>query len=506
MSSLILLGEQSAATELATLLTRLQVAGVRADAEYKTAEEQTKLVQDGVIAQSSALASVSDDDYTAVLHLSFAILRSLPAAAASSLAHSLAKLLVVPSSAHKRRQESNIRTLNALINVLAGMEAFEEDKSVCVSIMQQMMEMALEAQKAAPAATSAAAAAASPASPTSTSPAALVLQPLPALHALCDAWRVSAADRISLFQSSYRLASSLNHSLAAAVAREQEAQEAGKGSGNSTSHGYALGCEPVLQHDYLYALLETIDGSSANASSYASLVTDALIAGLATGISSTIHTLDLSNLLQLPIVAAVPSASNIAKRVAQAIVDGDLAAFDKESKSSEFGGLMKGIQSHANAVGGEDAVTVTEDDLRRRARVFALAALAVSNQVDASTKLAKSIPDNVLTYEQIRQRIGAKSSNEDVEESVIEAVMSGRMEAKMDQEAETILVKRVVGGVPLSLYSGANSSAAWSALGLRLSAWKSQLHAALLTMSSAQMAGMGMAGVQGGEEAAEEMQ
>jgi len=58
--------------------------------------------------------------------------------------------------------------------------------------------------------------------------------------------------------------------------------------------------------------------------------------------------------------------------------------------------------------------------------------------------------------------------------------------------------RRVLGGVPLSLYSGADSKAAWSALSARLKAWKHNLHTVLTTLTLSQQMQE--------QESAEEMQ
>ena len=48
------------------------------------------------------------------------------------------------------------------------------------------------------------------------------------------------------------------------------------------------------------------------------------------------------------------------------------------------------------------------------------------------------------------------------------------------------LSRRVTGGVPLSLYSGPESRAAWSALGARLKTWKQNVHTVLTTLNLSQ--------------------
>ena len=62
------------------------------------------------------------------------------------------------------------------------------------------------------------------------------------------------------------------------------------------------------------------------------------------------------------------------------------------------------------------------------------------------------------------------------------------------------LCRRVVGGVSPALYSGANSKAAWSALGARLSVWRQNIHNVLTTLSAGQQQQMMAAGQDDGEE------
>lgn len=56
------------------------------------------------------------------------------------------------------------------------------------------------------------------------------------------------------------------------------------------------------------------------------------------------------------------------------------------------------------------------------------------------------------------------------------------------------------GGVSPALYSGANSKAAWVALGSRLAVWRQNIHAVLTTLSAGQQQQM----AQGQDEVGEE--
>ncbi len=47
-----------------------------------------------------------------------------------------------------------------------------------------------------------------------------------------------------------------------------------------------------------------------------------------------------------------------------------------------------------------------------------------------------------------------------------------------------VWLRRVTGGVPLSLYTGPNSAAAWAALGQRLAVWRENIHNVLTTLSA----------------------
>jgi hypothetical protein len=46
------------------------------------------------------------------------------------------------------------------------------------------------------------------------------------------------------------------------------------------------------------------------------------------------------------------------------------------------------------------------------------------------------------------------------------------------------VVRRVTGGVPLSLYTGPNAKANWANLGARLAVWRENIHGVLQTLSA----------------------
>ena len=422
-SSLVLLGEQPSAQELASLLSRLSGADSAASASLLQLAKDAKLAAllDACIVQQSALLlAASDDDFTAALTLSFAVLTQMtqPAEAAATTA-ALAKLLTSEPAA---RATLKIKTLTNLINVLAGISATVAPAQR-FALLLQLLEFALAAT---PASFSSAAAAAA-------SPAALVLQPLASLQAQIAAWKLSQADATALLLVSYKLAVKVGPSLAQSKSVKAKGDEFA--APQAATIIYNLGAQPTIQHEYLFALLKSLDGAAAatlREKQFAELALQAAIASASNGLAATLHTLDAVNVYQLAAVQALGAAGASASGAAafalvRILVDADLAAWIAFEKSAAGAALLK----ENAAVEGLDSAT-----LLRKVRTLALCALAVEAQA------AGTGSDNILSYAAIQAKLQLPAKdNEAVEAAVIDAVMAGRMDAKMDQDAETLCVK-----------------------------------------------------------------
>ena len=101
--------------------------------------------------------------------------------------------------------------------------------------------------------------------------------------------------------------------------------------------------------------------------------------------------------------------------------------------------------------------------------------------------LASSTPDNRLAYSVIAERLSL-SGDVEVETAVIDAIVSGRLDAKIDQDKAQVAVRRVVGSV-LRVRQAAGKGGAvsmeadWASLEKRLGAWKSNMQAVLTKLS-----------------------
>lgn len=410
MSSLVLLGEQPSAQELAVLLQRL--GGGAGLAALAKDGKLAALLDTGVAKQSALLLAASDEDLTAALTLSFAVLAQLQSAAeAAAAAHSLAALLTSDPS---QRALLKIRILTNLINVLGGLSTVTP---------AQRFQMLLQLLQFALAATSAAGAA---------SPAALVLQPLPTLHAQIAAWKLSQAEASALLLASYKLAAAAGPLAAAPKSVRAKGDEFAAPQAAPTL--YSLGAQPQPQHEYLFAVLKSLDGAAPAAlqeKAHVELALQAAVSAAANGLASTLHTLDAVNVFPLAAVQALAASNSTthaaAFKLLQLQVEADLSGYLAFEKSAQGAALLKEFASQLDA-----------GTLQRKMRTLALAAMAVEAQAAASSN------DNVLTYAAIQSRLQLPAGDaEAVEAAVIDAVMAGRVDAKMDQDAETLCVKSV---------------------------------------------------------------
>lgn len=80
-----------------------------------------------------------------------------------------------------------------------------------------------------------------------------------------------------------------------------------------------------------------------------------------------------------------------------------------------------------------------------------------------------------LTYSEIMSRLGLSNSSE-VESVVISCVMSGRLDAKMDQENETVLIRRAVASIKF------NDKNNWQQLADKLNHWRQNVRVVLETL------------------------
>jgi len=465
MSSLVLLGEQPLGVELAQLLERLQAgSGLAALA---TAGKLLPLLEQGVLSAGAAkaLQAANDEDFVSALTLAFAVLAALPAAEAAAATPKLAALLTAEPL---QRSLLKVRTLAHLLNVVGNVQGVTQ--AARFALLLQLLEFALQATPYGAAAASANAAAAASA----VTPAALVLQSVAAVQKMIAEWKLAPADATALLLANYKLAQRVAVSGASAAARSAKSKADDLSSPAAVPTVYSLGEQPSSQQEYLYALLQSLDSAAPatlREKQYQDLAIEAALHSAANGIAQTLHQLDPTHVFQLAAVQALSSANNATGTAAfellRILVDADLpgwVAFQKGAGAA----LLK-----------EHAARFDADVMLRKVRTLALAALAVEQQG------AQGSGDNVLTYAQLSERLQlAKGDNEAVEAAVIDAVMAGRIDAKMDQDAETLVVKRVTGGVPLSLYTGPQSAAAWANLGARLAVWRENIHSVLQTLSA----------------------
>ena len=400
----MLLGEQPSALDLAALFTRLSAPNAAALTTAARAGQLAALLQ-GVTSQSEFLSAQSDEDYTTALTLAFAVMAQLASAAeATAATTALASLLTADPAS---RAALKIRTLTNLINVLGNSNTVSASQRF--TVLMQMMEFALAAGAAT---------------------AALVLQPLTSLQAQIRAWKLSPADATALLLVSFKL------SLKVGPAGVQSKSLKSKGDDFATPAAaptfYNLGAQPTLQHEYLYAVLKSLDAAAPatlKEKQYQDLALTAVVASVSNGLAATLHILDPVNVWQLAVVQTMSASNNVqaaaAFQLLRILVDADLPAWVAFEKGAGAA-LLK-----------ENAATLDAATLLRKIRTLALCSLAVSSQ-------SASAGDNLLTYSQIQSKLQlAPKDPEAVEAAVIDAVMAGRIDAMMDQEAETIIVKSV---------------------------------------------------------------
>ena len=103
--------------------------------------------------------------------------------------------------------------------------------------------------------------------------------------------------------------------------------------------------------------------------------------------------------------------------------------------------------------------------------------------------LASSAATNTLPYSTIAQRLSLTSDLE-VEAATIDAIVSGRLDARIDQEKAVVEVRRVVGsvlkvkaGTKVGGKGGVTMEADWAALEKRLGGWKANMQSVLGKLS-----------------------
>ena len=98
--------------------------------------------------------------------------------------------------------------------------------------------------------------------------------------------------------------------------------------------------------------------------------------------------------------------------------------------------------------------------------------------------LASSSASSQLPYAAIQSRLSLPSTV-DVEMAVIDAIVSGRLDARIDQDKDSVVVRRVTGSVLKVRPSGAEVQveADWAVLEKRLGGWKANIQQVLTKIS-----------------------
>lgn len=105
----------------------------------------------------------------------------------------------------------------------------------------------------------------------------------------------------------------------------------------------------------------------------------------------------------------------------------------------------------------------------RKLRTLSLCSLAAQHENSNSA--------TILSYDLIAQHLKL-DSNESVELSVIDAIKSGRIDAKMDEESATVIVKRVYASV-IKVSKTAPAQADWAGLSKKLRTWRGAIQSVL---------------------------
>lgn len=460
MSTLVLLGERPLAVEFADLLDHLvNPAAAEEKEQEKTLSAFGKLAKDkkiadlidqGVFKNEKVILAANDEEFASVLSFVLSLIPSLPAASIPSTVQRLSSLL----TSSKDRSVLRLKQLTTLLNStsaqgissgIAGISA-----TIVISpeerftLLQSVLQYAVDTQQA-----------------------HLVHQPLNSWNSLVANWQLNKAQASATLLIAYNIAKAVHSQPVVG------------------SHIVVL---PSHLDEYVLAYLQSLNESSKLSAEAKALVLESVTKALTSPLDSTTATapLDATRFLTLNVFASA-KAAEVTGLSAQWLQLLRLAGTAKTDELTQFLEKEKSFVT-ANKIHG--------DVLIRKAKITIfcdLAKQAQLNQIPAPANTNSSTPvvlpacgNDRLSYAHVQKTLGLKDSAA-VEDLVIDAVMSGRFEGKMDQEQESILIKRVVGLnqhiLPFAV-GGEEEKKQWTILANKLAAWRGAMEGLLNSFAS----------------------
>jgi len=175
--------------------------------------------------------------------------------------------------------------------------------------------------------------------------------------------------------------------------------------------------------------------------------------------------LDASKLLSLPIIQSLQHSKTERDRLLY-----ELLSIVSSSNVKVFHDFVNQNQSFFSSTG------LSTDSILHKLRTLSLCRLALEHER--------------LSIDTVKERLELQNVI-DVEDAVITAIMSGKLDAKIDEESNSIIIKRVTG---INMWSGdigddrggsvitGGSDSNWSTLSKKLSTWRTNVNAVLNTM------------------------
>ena len=453
MTTYVQLGEQDNAFDLANVLDRLAGrAQPDEESEEKSALSQlvengafARLIDEGVLGSISTVMEASEADVEAVFALTFALFpRLAPADLARITTAFIPHITSSPAPSATPSPLTRLRLLTQLFNLLnaalgtatilpnlpltAINQQAELGTTTTTTVLLALLRYAVEARLSGE-----------------------LVNSLPMLQQLVAAWDVKPT-AVSEF---HRLA-------------YETVKQSGGGKG---------------EDEYLYKYLRSLDKLTADDAQLKTSTAYAFTAALraissplsATAVPNstsqspaassplTPHRLLSLNAIKLLAAGSTPDHANIHRLLC-------LFATDDVDAYLTFSGQQQDFLSRHK---------LSHTLLLQKLRILSLCALA-------SSSASSSLP-----YSAIQSRLSLPATV-DVEMAVIDAIVSGRLDARIDQDKETVVVRRVVGSVlkvrPSSGAAGKGAGevgveADWAVLERRLGSWKTNISQVLTKIS-----------------------
>ena len=449
MTTYVQLGEQDNAFDLANVLDRLAGRAQPEESEEKSALSQlvedgafARLIDDGVLSSIDVVMEASESDVEAVFALTFALFPRLAAADLARITTAfIPHITSSPAPSATPSPLVRLRLLTQLFNLLNATLG-------TATILPNLPLTAINQQAELGTATTTTVLLALLRYAVEARLSGELVNSLPTLQQLVGAWEVKPSMACEFHRLAY-----------------ETVKQSGGGKG---------------EDEYLYKYLRSLDKLSADDSQLKASTAYAFTAALR-AISSPLSATAVPNSQSHSPAASSPLTPHrlLSLSAIKTLASGNadqlaihrllcLFATDDVDSYLAFSAAQQDFLSRHK---------LSHTLLLQKLRILSLCALA-------SSSTSSSLP-----YSAIQSRLSLPSTL-DVEMAVIDAIVSGRLDARIDQDKETVIVRRVVGSVlkvkvPTTAPTSGDVAveADWAVLERRLGGWKANIQHVLTKIS-----------------------